>query len=119
MLSHKGFVAYLSDGRTIFEVNNRVDPDLGVHKATNWHRVDKALLKSLELQYKGVTVASLHSYDGMQPEDWFFCHSAVQDLASSSPKVLSRSIGIRKRGLLHIFRVDEATGAVTAEVRPA
>jgi hypothetical protein len=115
----RGFVAVLDDGAAILETNNKLDASTGRPRATNWSSVPKERIVSLHMYQEGEPKASLEKEEGMAAEDWIFFHTAEMDLAQGRSTLLSRSIGIRKNGIRHIFRVNEATGEVTAETASA
>lgn len=114
-----GLIATLDDGTEILEKNNYLHKEKGRVFATNWWEIPKKRIKSLELYHKGKSIVKLEK-DQVQPEEWFFSHTATLNLGDQGgrPTIVSRNIGFIKNGLKHVFRVIEKNGALEADAAP-
>lgn len=118
MGKHTGFVAYLRDGRTIFEKNNCLCSNGGMRatdvtiKATNWCDVPNGDIVTLALYWKGKLVLSLDECD-LYPLEWLFSHTAsyaVSNGNKGSQRLISRNIGYKKDGQISMYKCLEETG---------
>lgn len=103
-----GFVAYYQDSPSVREEENYYDSSLGRVCATNWHTLNKDLVTSLEIWWKGKKKDTIRKRDHTDFQGWVFFHTGY--IENGMTKTVSRTIGVKKSSGMYMFTVDEETG---------
>ena len=109
----------------VLEEENFFSIKLNKKCSSNWSEIDKSTINSLELFWCGTpkvkierSSSSTHKYD-LTAKDWFFSQKGCIDMGTQEVKIISRNIGYKEEGLLHIFSILEGTGELILSSRPA